>query len=130
MGIKNLIINFIGICVLVAGILIGLMFLTGGLYATLYSYSMNKDVRIFLVLIGFIAFSVMLTTVGIGILRRRSVSRVLRIIIISYLVSAGIILCLFSNIRERLKILETKYLDPRIFENQYTRGHQQSIYNR
>ena len=126
MGIKNHIINFIGICELVAGIYIGLSFLTVGLFATLYSYGMNKDIRVFLGLIGVLAFSVMLTTVGIGILRRRSLSRVL-LIIISYLVSAGIILCFFSNIRERLKILETKYFDTRILDHPWSNNQYKDI---
>jgi hypothetical protein len=95
-------INFIGIFALVSGIVIGLWFVTAGLLMALMVYAMSKAISIFLFLIGGIAFSVMLIKGGIGIRRRRPWSR-LFLIIIFYLASAGIIVCIFSSTIERLQ---------------------------
>jgi len=94
--------NFIGIFAIVAGVLIGLEFLTVGLFATLWAYAVNKDIRVFFGLIGGIAFGVMLLLGGIGVLRRRPSSRVL-LIVSFYLTSAAMILFLFFAIMQRLQ---------------------------
>ena len=101
-------INFVGGFALAAGILTGLWFFTVGLIITLWSYDTNKDIMVFLFLIGGIIFSAMLIKGGIGVLRRRSSSRVL-LIISFYLAATGIILYLLSNIIGGLKEVGNEY---------------------
>lgn len=111
MGIKiSYKINFIGIFTVVAGILINLWFLTVGLYITLWAYDTSKEITTFLFLICGIAFGLMLLLGGVGVLRRRSLSRVL-LIVSFYLASAGIIWYLFLNIIQGLKEMRYKSFD-------------------